>query len=144
MIYSMFFLFGMKNVNYLKIKFINMISFHKIVLIFTAFFLTIGMNAQIKNQKVEKVKIYGNCEMCKQTIEKAGSVENVSQVVWDMNTKMAVITYDEKATSLDSILKKIAKSGYSSDKYKAKDEDYNKLPPCCQYDRNPSCCRNKE
>ncbi len=105
----------------------------KILTVLVIFLGSILGNAQMKNPKTTKVKVYGNCEMCKATIEKAGSAENISLVAWDQNTKMATITYDEKATTLDDILKKIAKSGYSSDKYKAKKEDYNKLPPCCQY-----------
>jgi cation transport ATPase len=95
--------------------------------------VTIGVNAQIKNKKVEKIKIYGNCEMCKKTIEKTGTIANISQVVWNKGTKMATIIYDKKKTSLNEILKKIAKSGYSSEKYKAKESDYNQLPICCRY-----------
>ncbi|MGM5631977.1 heavy-metal-associated domain-containing protein [Apibacter raozihei] len=108
-------------------KFINSIAF------FILFFTAISLNAQIKNPKVEKIKIYGNCEMCKETIEKSGSAEGVSKVEWNKDNKIAVITYDDKKTSVDAILKNIAKSGYSSDKYKAKKSDYTKLPPCCQY-----------
>ncbi|MDR2122430.1 MAG: heavy-metal-associated domain-containing protein [Flavobacteriaceae bacterium] len=103
------------------------------LLLVLAVFLSIGLNAQIKNPKVEKVKISGNCGMCKETIEKTGTIENASQVVWDKDTKIATITYDEEKISLNDILKKIAKSGYSSEKYKAKKSDYNRLPICCHY-----------
>ncbi|MDR3272678.1 MAG: heavy-metal-associated domain-containing protein, partial [Flavobacteriaceae bacterium] len=104
----------------------------------TAFFFTfawICMNAQIKNAKTEEVKINGVCEMCKATIEKAGNLSNEANVVWDVDSKTAKITYDAKKTSLNTVLKRIAKAGYDSEKVKASDEAYQKLPACCQYER---------
>ena len=44
---------------------------------------TVASIAQTKNQKTETVKIYGNCEMCESTIEKAGNMKNQSNVDWD-------------------------------------------------------------
>ncbi|PVX47535.1 copper chaperone CopZ [Flavobacterium sp. 103] len=92
-------------------------------------------NAQIKNAKIESVKIYGNCGMCEAKIEKAGSLKNVANVDWNADTKMAVLSYDSKITSQDEILKRIALSGYDSDKFLAPDDTYSKLAGCCQYDR---------
>lgn len=92
-------------------------------------------NAQIKNAKTETVKIYGNCDMCKSTIEKAGNIKKVAKIDWNKDTKMATITYDAKKTNQDEILKRIALSGYDSDKFLAPDDVYAKLPGCCQYER---------
>lgn len=92
-------------------------------------------NAQIKNAKTETVKIYGNCGMCEKTIEKAGNLKKIAKVDWDVDTKMASITYDAKQTNQDAILKRIALSGYDSDKFLAPDNVYDKLHGCCQYDR---------
>lgn len=50
--------------------------------------------AQKENLKTESVKIFGICEMCKTTIEKAGNVKKVVNVTWDKNTKMAMLNYD--------------------------------------------------
>jgi hypothetical protein len=100
-----------------------------VLLSFTAF------NAQIKNAKSESVKIYGNCGMCETTIEKAGNKKKIAKVDWNKDTKMATITYDAKKTTQDEILKRIALSGYDSDKFLAPDDIYSKLPGCCQYDR---------
>ncbi|MCA0349343.1 MAG: DUF3347 domain-containing protein [Bacteroidetes bacterium] len=112
----------MKNsLKYLMIAFV-MVSF-------------ISCNAQIKNAKTEQIKIYGNCGMCKKTIEKAGNNKKVSQVDWDKDTKMATITYDAKATNKDEILKRIALAGYDSDSFLAPNDVYENLPGCCQYDR---------
>lgn len=95
----------------------------------------IACNAQIKNAKTETVKIYGNCGMCETTIEKAGNLKETAEVDWNKDTKMTTITYDAKKTNQDEILKRIALSGYDSDKFLAPDDVYAKLPECCQYDR---------
>ncbi len=92
-------------------------------------------NAQIKNAKTESVKIFGNCGMCNTTIEKAGNKKKVAKVDWNKDTKMATITYDEKQTNQDEILKRIALSGYDSEKFLAPNDVYAKLPECCQYER---------
>jgi copper chaperone CopZ len=91
--------------------------------------------AQIKNVKTETVKIYGNCGGCEKTIEKAGNVKKEAMVDWDKDTKLATITYNEKKTNRDEILKRIALAGYDSDSYLAPEKAYEKLAKCCQYDR---------
>jgi uncharacterized protein YxeA len=91
--------------------------------------------AQIKNSKTETLKVYGNCEMCKAKIEKAGTQKNVSKTVWDDETATATITYDAKKTNTDAVLKKIALVGYDSEKFLAPDAVYAKLPGCCKYER---------
>ncbi len=92
-------------------------------------------NAQIKDAKTETVKIYGNCEMCKATIEKAANRKKVAQVEWDKNTKLAILTFDATKTNTNDILKRIALAGYDSDQFLAPDATYAQLPECCQYDR---------
>jgi copper chaperone CopZ len=92
-------------------------------------------NAQIKNAKTESVRIFGNCGMCKTTIETAGNQKKIAKVDWDKDTKIATIIYDAKKTNPDEILKRIALSGYDSEKFLAPNEVYAKLPKCCQYER---------
>ena len=91
--------------------------------------------AQVKNAKIEIVKVSGNCGMCEKTIETAGTIKKVAIVDWDKDTKMATLTYDSSKTDQDEILKRIALAGYDSDKFLAPDEVYNNLHGCCQYDR---------
>jgi copper chaperone CopZ len=93
------------------------------------------MQAQIKNTKTETVKVYGNCGMCKTTIEKAANKKKVSKADWSEETKMATITYDSKKTNLDAVLKNIALAGYDNQNFLAPDAAYNKLPGCCKYNR---------
>lgn len=101
-------------------------------------------NAQIKNAKTETAKIYGNCGMCKKTIETAANVNKTAKVDWNVDTKMASITYDTKKTNPDEILKRIALAGYDSDKFLAPDAVYDKLHGCCQYDREAKVVATSE
>ena len=92
-------------------------------------------NAQIKNQKTEIVKIYGNCGMCKKTIETNGNKKKTAFVDWNKETKMATISYDSLKTSKDEILKRIALAGYDNESFLAPNDTYSNLPNCCQYER---------
>ena len=104
-----------------------------IVLIATLFMGTLSVFAQ---GKTEKFKVYGNCGMCENRIEKAAkSVEGVSMADWDKSTEMMEVSFDEAKTSLDDIHKAIAKVGHDTKKYKAEDETYEGLPGCCKYKR---------
>lgn len=104
-------------------------------MVITILLSTVNSFAQIKNSKTETVKIFGNCEMCKSTIEKAGNAKNTASVEWNENTKMATISYDNKKISRDEILKRIALAGYDNENFLAPDDVYAKLPSCCQYKR---------
>lgn len=98
-------------------------------------FSTTASYAQIKNAKTETVKVYGNCGMCKTTIEKAANKKKISKADWNVDSKMATITYDSRKTKLDAVLKNIALAGYDNQSFLAPDAAYNKLPGCCKYDR---------
>lgn len=95
-------------------------------------------SAQIKNKTTEKVKINGNCAMCKKTIETAANIDNVAKVNWDKNTKIATVTYDAKKTNLNEVLKRVADAGYDNEKFTAPTAVYDQLHGCCQYDREVS------
>lgn len=110
-------------------------SISKILITIIVLLSFTACEAQIKDTKTETVKIYGNCDMCKETIEKAGNIKKIVKVDWNTDTKMAMLTYNSKKTNQDEILKRIALAGYDSDKFLAPDEVYSKLPECCQYKR---------
>lgn len=81
-------------------------------------------------------KVSGNCEMCKNTIEKAAkSLPGVNSAHWDIESKMLHATYNSQKNKLSDIHKAIAKSGYDTEKETALKEAYDNLPPCCQYTR---------
>lgn len=107
----------------------------KIPMAMSALISLTSCNVNIKNAKTDSVKIYGNCEMCEKTIETSGTMQDIAQVDWNKDSKMATLTYDSTKTNQDEILKRIALSGYDSDKFLAPDDVYGKLAPCCQYER---------
>ncbi|KIO54805.1 DUF3347 domain-containing protein [Flavobacterium hibernum] len=110
-------------------------SIQKGLMAITLSLSVIVFGAPIKNAKNINAKIYGNCLMCKTAIEKAGNIKNIASVNWNENTKIAAITYDEKKTNQDEVLKRIALAGYDSDQFLAPGDAYAKLPQCCQYER---------
>lgn len=100
--------------------------------------LLIACNPKIENAKTVKVTVYGNCGMCKKTIEKAANKSGIVESNWDPSTKILVVTFDKKKTNLEKILKKIASVGYDSEDFRSRDVVYKQLHSCCQYDRpNP-------
>ena len=88
-----------------------------------------------EQQKTETFKVYGNCNMCKNRIEKAVKEEGATSASWDSKTKMLSVTFDPSKTSLDALSKKLALVGHDTEKYKATNETYSKLDACCHYER---------
>ena len=97
--------------------------------------ITASCNNNIKNARTEIAMVAGNCAMCKDKIESAGFEKGVSTIKWDVDTKLASITFDSNKTNKEALLKKIALAGYDNDSFKAPEESYNNLHGCCQYDR---------
>jgi len=89
-----------------------------------------------KDAKTEKIKVYGNCGMCKSRIEKAAkSVEGVTKATWDDTEGILTVTFDESKTTVMKIEEAAANVGHDTDHVKATDKSYNALPGCCKYDR---------
>ena len=80
-------------------------------------------------------KVWGNCEMCKETIESSLKVDGITKADWNTESKIMTIAYDDKKITLDQIQKNIASVGYDNETYKGDDAVYKALPECCQYDR---------
>jgi mercuric ion binding protein len=85
--------------------------------------------------KTESFKVFGNCELCQTRIENAVKEEGASSASWDKDTKMLTVTYDPSKTSRDKLSKKLASVGHDTEKYRAPDDVYDKLPACCHYER---------
>ena len=96
----------------------------------------IDVFAQTSDKKTESFKVYGNCEMCKTTIEASlKKKDGITSKNWDINTKIITVTYYPNKITLTQIKQKIAEAGYDSDEIRATDEAYNNLHKCCQYER---------
>ena len=85
--------------------------------------------------KTEKIKVSGTCGMDKRRIETAAySVDGVKSAVWNEYTQILVLKYSVfKKDAGDKAQRSIASVGNDTEKYKAEDVVYNKLPDCCHY-----------
>lgn len=102
---------------------------------------TSTLNAQSKTSgkqstvKTSVFKVWGNCGMCKKTIEGAAKTSGATFADWNTESKMLTVKYAAAKTSDEKIQKGIAAVGYDNEKYTAPDDVYNNLHGCCQYDR---------
>ena len=113
-----------------------MIALRKIILLISVVLISVSVYAQ--KPKYEKVnfKVWGKCEMCKTTIEKAAkSVEGVKTARWNIVNGKLKVKFNPEKTNLERIQQLIASVGYDTELFKATDESYNKLHYCCKYDR---------
>jgi outer membrane receptor for ferrienterochelin and colicins len=97
--------------------------------------VSIGGAQQISSSKIDTVliKVFGNCELCKERIEQAAKGKGVKTAVWNIDSKMLMLIYNSSLTSRDKVLQRIADAGHDSELKKAKDVVYNGLPGCCLY-----------
>ncbi|WP_207420942.1 heavy-metal-associated domain-containing protein [Desertivirga brevis] len=108
----------------------------KSITLFLVAFLTTIFTSGYAQLKTETFKVSGVCSMCKKKIETASKMAGVKSLVWNEETKMAKVAYDNKITSLESIQKNIAAAGYDTEKFKAENKVFKNLPECCQYERS--------
>jgi hypothetical protein len=85
--------------------------------------------------KSETIKVWGNCGMCKTTIEKAAKTAGAKTADWDEDSKELKVTYAVKKTSSAKIQDAIAKAGYDTQDFTAVKAAYDNLHGCCKYDR---------
>jgi copper chaperone CopZ len=83
-----------------------------------------------------EIKVSGNCEMCRETIESALKIESVKRASWDPETGLLEVDFDAKSISLNQIRERVAKAGYDTDSVKANQEAYSNLHECCRYREN--------
>jgi copper chaperone CopZ len=104
-----------------------------IIIAILAFVFTSNTNAQSATSKTETIKVSGNCDMCKARIEKAAKIDGVSKAEWSKTDKTLTASFDPSKTNIDAIAKKVAAAGHDTEKVKASDTAYDKLPGCCKY-----------
>jgi hypothetical protein len=100
--------------------------------------LSFFLSTSIFAQKTEEIKVWGNCGMCKKTIETAALKAGAKTASWSEETKMLTVAYKPKKTDAKAIQESVAASGYDTQDVTAPNEVYSKLHGCCQYDRKPT------
>lgn len=74
--------------------------------------------------------------MCKTKIEETLSyTTGVKFGEWDVESKMLVVKFNSKKTSLDKIKQVLADIGYDSETHRATQKAYDDLHFCCKYER---------
>jgi hypothetical protein len=116
-------------------------------IIFSIFSINI---ATAQTAKTETIKVWGNCGMCKTTIEKAAKKAGAKTADWNEDSKELKVTYAVNKTSSKKIQQAIAKSGYDTQDFTAVKSAYDNLHGCCKYDRkeaaatNSKCCASEK
>jgi periplasmic mercuric ion binding protein len=82
----------------------------------------------------ESFKVTGVCDMCKRRIETAAyGVSGVKSAEWNADNQLLKVSYDSKKANAESVLNRVAAAGHDTEKIKADDKAYSKLPDCCKY-----------
>jgi Cu(I)/Ag(I) efflux system membrane fusion protein len=93
-------------------------------------------NIRTPEMMTETYKVAGNCDMCKKRIEtSAKNIKGVTQADWNADKQTLTVMYFPQQTNGLEIQKTVAAVGHDTDKFKATDAAYKKLPSCCRYDR---------
>ncbi|MBC7412481.1 MAG: copper chaperone [Bacteroidia bacterium] len=92
-------------------------------------------NSKAQDTEIATYTVYGNCGMCKKTIEKAANKSKDAKGSWNRETKVLTLTYNTKKTTSNEVLKRIADVGYDNEKYVASQASYDNLHECCKYER---------
>tara|TARA_B100001057_G_scaffold77450_1_gene72329 strand:+ start:176 stop:511 length:336 start_codon:yes stop_codon:yes gene_type:complete len=78
--------------------------------------------------------VLGQCEMCKDRIEKATfKIKGVKYSSWSIPKNKLSIIYNSNKVSLNDIKNQIAETGHDTDEVLATDEAYENLHHCCKY-----------
>ncbi|MDQ3277197.1 MAG: hypothetical protein M3Q06_02660 [Bacteroidota bacterium] len=102
--------------------------------------------------KTDKIKVSGECGMCKKKIEQAAKDAGATYAEWSTDSKLLTVKYTAASTNNAKIQKAVAGVGYDTQSVKATDDAYNNLHECCKYDRTAaatnvaatSCCDHEK
>lgn len=98
--------------------------------------MAVACNNEPDTVTTTKFKVWGNCNMCKKTIEKPLTEEKgIMERDWNKDSKIITVRYDTTQISLPEIHDMIAATGYDTEEKKGDDEAYKNLQACCQYTR---------
>ena len=108
----------------------------KFLIPFAAMLFVVNFSfAQKSSTKKEDIKVWGECGMCKKTIETAAKKAGASSASWDTETKILTVAYSTTKTNNIKIQQSVAKSGYDTEKFTADQNAYDNLHECCKYER---------
>lgn len=96
-----------------------------------------------KSLETTKFKVYGECGMCKDRIERAArSVNGVVMANWNAESQELMLKYLPGKTDKTEIQKAVTAVGHDTDSLRATDESYDQLHTCCKYERPAPARKN--
>ena len=104
-----------------------------IVLVMLVVISITGYSQTVNSVEKLEIKTSAQCDMCKQTIEKAMAYEKGVKS-FDLNVETATLTveYVTKKTTPEKIREAVTKVGYDADEMPADKKAYDNLPGCCK------------
>lgn len=80
-----------------------------------------------------KLIVNGNCEICKERIERAAlSVAGVDSASWNISDGRLSLTFDPRKTDLDLISQAVSKAGHGTNLHRAVRDVQCQMPDCCR------------
>jgi len=111
----------------------------KLISLFAVLLLASSISFAQESKVVEtEFNVAGNCGSCKSRIEKTMKIKEIKFAKWDKVTKVLKVAYFSPDITVDSLKLRAAEAGHDTDKFKADNAVYSKLPKCCLYRDNPS------
>ncbi|MDX2250379.1 MAG: heavy-metal-associated domain-containing protein [Bacteroidia bacterium] len=91
--------------------------------------------AQVAAKGITTVEfnVDGVCGMCKSRIENAALIKGVKMAEWNQKSHILKVVYDANKISEKEVHEAVSQSGHDTEKIKASDETYKKLPACCAF-----------
>ena len=110
----------------------------KIIQLIILLAIVLVSNQSLQAQSAQEVdslvfKVNGVCEMCKERIENAALIKGVKYTEWNKDTKDLLVIYKTEKVTNEELHKAVAEFGHDTEKVKATEENYQKLPFCCEY-----------
>jgi copper chaperone CopZ len=108
-------------------------------------FLTVESATAQSNTEEVKVKVLGNCGMCKDRIERAAKgVRGVTAATWDKNEKVLAVSYRTDRTNQEAVERAVAKAGHDTQNFITDEKTYSNLHHCCKYTRDQQMLGNNK
>ncbi|MDZ4751449.1 MAG: cation transporter [Flavobacteriales bacterium] len=77
----------------------------KLTMTITGAAIVLSACNNVKPNVSTEFKVWGNCSMCKKTIENSLDVSGIAEANWDMETKRMEVSYDSTLISIEQIQK---------------------------------------
>lgn len=96
-------------------------------------FMVAGLGAACSRSESAQLWVRGNCEMCKERIEKAiTAVPGVTGAAWNEETQILTVEFEPGKKDEKSWSAACAAAGHDTKTVKADEAAYTKLPKCCK------------